>query len=86
MARFTFTGTSPLYYTLTGLWAEPGKTYELAEAPDRNWAPEGSTPAVEAPAPAPATSPAEDAVHAAEALLAEHPELAETILKEGKDA
>jgi hypothetical protein len=88
VAKYTFTGAAPLYYTASGLWAEPGKAYELADVPtDGNWVAEGASPVpVAAPEPVPAPSPAEDAVHAAEALLEANPDLAAKIVKEAKGA
>lgn len=76
MAKFIFKGTAPSYYTESGVFAEPGKTYELPSAPDANWAPADETTSNPAPAPA------ADAVAAAEALLEANPALAEKIIGE----
>ncbi len=35
--KFKFTGTRPLYYTTTGLLAEPGSVHELETRPDSRW-------------------------------------------------
>jgi hypothetical protein len=88
VAKYSFVGAAPLYYTASGLWAEPGKAYALEAPPaDGNWVPEGASPVpVAASEPVPAPSPAEDAVHAAEALLEANPELAAKIVKEAKSA
>lgn len=86
MAKFTFTGAAPLYYTGSGLWAEPGKSYELEKAPDRLWTAEGVPAPVEIPAPVPVPAVAvPDAIHAAEALLEANPALAAKIVKEASE-
>jgi hypothetical protein len=85
VAKFTFTGASPLYYIGSGLWAEPGKSYELESAPDRLWTAEGAAPAtgpVSAPEPAPVAVAQADIIHAAEAALEANPALAAQIVKE----
>lgn len=79
MPKFTFTGSVPLYYTSTGLFAEPGKSYELDSAPDSRWKAEGGSTASAA---VPAAEPEPDTLKAAEAVLAAHPELAAEVLKE----
>jgi hypothetical protein len=91
VAKFTFVGAAPLYYTGSGLWAEPGKAYDLDTPPtDGNWVAEGASPVASQVAKADlipaAPSPAEDAMHAAEALLEANPDLAAKIVKEAKGA